>query len=335
MISAMVPLRSKRCLFIMIVCLAAGQAPAASEFAYKTEAGPHEVVVQSLELPFPELDKDLPLRVAFPAAAGPYPVIVFSHGNGSSKDHYSAYTDHWASHGYVVIQPSHMDSKSLGFSMRPMNYEIMMAISNSRRRDMRYIVDSLAEIERRVAGLAGKVDPERIVAAGHSMGGATALRLTGLVFIDPKDGSVTDYRDERFDALLLVSDPGNNRLMPDDPWKAIAIPTFIATGTNDYGGMPKRSGKNSAAKPALSKGSTMPDTPNHYLYIDAMDHYLGGLICKDDVPGPPDYDALEIIDGVSTAFLDAYMKGDDNAMAFLQTGPVAELTGDRATLELR
>jgi hypothetical protein len=66
-----------------------------------------------------------------------------------------------------------------------------------------------------------------------------------------------------------------------------------------------------------------------------MDHYLGGLICKDDVPGPPDYDALEIIDGVSTAFLDAYMKGDDNAMAFLQTGPVAELTGDRATLQVR
>jgi hypothetical protein len=66
-----------------------------------------------------------------------------------------------------------------------------------------------------------------------------------------------------------------------------------------------------------------------------MDHYLGGLICKQDVPGPKDYDALQIIDGVSTAFLDAYMKEDESAMKFLRDGQVSELTGGRATLELR
>ncbi len=323
-----------RIVFI-IVGLITGQALAAADLAYKIAAGPHDVLVRSLQLPFPELDKGLPLRIAFPADGGSYPVIIFSHGNGSSKDHYSAYADHWASHGYVVIQPTHMDSTSLGFSMRNMNYAKMMAISDARRRDMRYIVDSLAQLERLVAGLTGKMDPERLVAAGHSMGGATALRLTGLVFVDPQDGSEVNYRDERFDALLLVSDPGNNRLIPDAPWKAVAIPTFIATGTNDYGGMPKRPGQSATKGVVFPKDRVMPDTPNHYLFVDGMDHYLGGLICKQDVPGPKDYDALQIIDGVSTAFLDAYMKEDETAMTFLRDGQVSELTGGRATLELR
>jgi pimeloyl-ACP methyl ester carboxylesterase len=296
----------------LLVSLAIGPALAGPESAYKTSAGPNEVRVASLELPFPALDKDLPLRIAFPESGGPYPVIVFSHGNGSSKDDYSAYSDHWASHGYVVIQPTHMDSTSLGFSMRNMNYEKMMAISDSRRRDMRHIVDSLAELERRIDGLTGKMDSERLVAAGE-----------------------VDYGDDRFDALLLVSDPGNNRLMPDAPWQAVAIPTFIATGTNDYGGMPKKPGRNATKQAKFAKDWAMPDTANHYLFVDGMDHYLGGLICKEDVPGPKDFEALRIIDGVSTAFLDAYMKQDEAAMAFLQGGQVAELTGGRATLELR
>jgi len=322
-------------IFFIIVSLTIGQVLAAGDLAYKTATGPHAVRVQSLQLPFPALDKELPLRITFPEDGGPYPVIIFSHGNGSSKDHYSAYADHWVSHGYVVIQPTHMDSISLRFSMRNMNYEKMMAISDSRRRDMRYVVDSLAQLEREVDGLAGKIDPERLIAAGHSMGGATALRLTGLVFVDPQDGSEVDYRDDRFDALLLVSDPGNNRMMPDAPWKAVAIPTFIATGTNDYGGMPKKPGQNTTKDVRFPKGRVMPDTPNHYLFVDGMDHYLGGLICKQDVPGPKDYDALQIINGGSTAFLDAYMKEDETAMEFLRDGQVSELTGGRATLELR
>jgi dienelactone hydrolase len=321
--------------FVVALALAIGQVLAASEPSYKNVAGPHEVVVKSLQLPFPELDKQLPLRIAFPEDGGPYPVIVFSHGNGSSKDHYSAYADHWASHGYIVIQPTHMDSISLGGSMKNMNYAKMMAISDSRRRDMRFIVDSLPQLERQVDGLSGKTDSERVVAAGHSMGAATALRLTGLVFVDPQDSSETDYRDERFDALLLVSDPGNNRLIPDAPWQAVAVPTFIATGTNDYGGMPRKPGQSATKDVNFPQDREMPDTPNHYLFVDGIDHYLGGLICKENVPGPKDYEALRIIDGVSTAFLDAYMKDDESAMAFLRSDQVSELTGGRATIELR
>lgn len=320
---------------IIIACLCIVQAHAASESVYKSGAGPHEIATHSLQWPFADLDKELPLRITFPVERGSFPVIVFSHGNGSSKDLYSAYAEHWASHGYVVIQPTHIDSITLGGSMRNMNAEKIAAISDSRRRDMRFIVDSLDDLEKQVPDLAGKMDGERLVAAGHSMGGATAMRLAGLLLVDPPNDEPIDYRDDRFDALLLVSDPGNNRLMPDAPWKGVPVPTFIATGSNDFGGMPGKSKQSSASSAKFPENAVMPDTPNHYLFIDGMDHYLGGLICKEDAAGPPDYDALKIIDGISTAFLDAYMKDDAAAMAFLRAGQVAELTDSRATLEIR
>jgi dienelactone hydrolase len=325
----------KRIMFIVLVGFAIGQPVLAGESAYKPTAGSHEVVVQSLYLPFPALDKDLPLRVAFPAEPGAYPVIIFSHGNGSSKDLYSAYTDHWVSHGYVVIQPTHMDSKSLGGSMRNMNYAKMAAISDSRRRDIRYVVDSLERLDQQVAGLPGKMDLHRLVVAGHSMGGATAMRLAGLLLVDPPNETAIDYRDDRFGALLLVSDPGNNRLIPEAPWRGVPVPTFIATGSNDFGGMPGRSRQSFAAAARFPDDAVLPDTPNHYLFVDGMDHYLGGLICKNDVPGPRDHDALRIVSGVSTAFLDAYMKADDSALRFLQSGELPELSNGRASLDLR
>ena len=53
--------------------------------------------------------KELTCKVYFPKAGGPYPLILFSHGIGGNKDAFSSVGKHWASHGYVVIHPSHSD----------------------------------------------------------------------------------------------------------------------------------------------------------------------------------------------------------------------------------
>ena len=69
-------------------------------------------------LDFEKLEKQLPVRISYPVGEGQFPIIVFSHGNGSEGSMYKGFTDKWASHGYVVIQPTHMDSSSLGFQMK-------------------------------------------------------------------------------------------------------------------------------------------------------------------------------------------------------------------------
>lgn len=311
---------------------ASGAYAVESDDYYQAEPGGFEIAVQNpLLLDFPELDKQLPLRIAYPVTAGSYPVIVFSHGGGSSKDHYSLLADHWAAHGYVVILPTHQDSRSLGFSIRQAPGEEVLQITNTRRLDMRHILDSFDEIETSVPGLNGKMDPQRLVAAGHSMGGATALAVTGLVLIDKHSGNVSSFSEDRFDALLLIGDPGNRSFNPPGPWRAVAVPAFIATGTNDRGA---NFGPTSFQF-SFADDIEFPDTPNHYLFIENMDHYLGGLICCAVEGGQPDYESVQIIAGTSTAFLDRYVKDDETASTLIAPGTINRLTGGRATMELR
>ncbi len=300
--------------------------------AYKADAGPFEVVIAAdVELDFPELEKQLPLRVAYPGAPGPHPVIVFSHGGGCAKATYSRLTDHWASYGYVVIEPVHTDSRSLGFSFATMDPDVMMQVVYSRRQDMQHIIDSIDDIEERVPVLAGQLDRERLIASGHSMGGATAMAVTGLVLHNTVGESVDSFPEDRFDALLLLGDPGNRGFMPDAPWRAIAVPTLIVTGTNDRGATIDES----RMKFTFAEGTVFPETPHHYLFIEDMNHYIGGLVCRTDVEGDPDYGALAIARGVSIAFLNAYMKNDREALEFLDSNRLPGMTNGRATLENR
>jgi len=307
-------------------------AAAFADPAYKADVGPFDVAIAAdVMLRFDELDKDLPLRVAYPVKPGRNPVIVFSHGGGCAKHTYSRLADHWASHGYVVIEPLHSDSRSLGFSFARTESDVILQVVYSRRLDMRHILDSLEEIEELVPPLAGHVDHERLVAAGHSMGGATAMAVTGLELKNNVTGTVDGFPEDRFDALLLIGDPGNRGFMPEAPWRAISIPTLVVTGTNDSGERIDES----RMQFEIADPAKITKTPNHYLFVIDMDHYLGGLICRSDIEGEPDYDALLIVRGVSTAFLDAYMQGDDAGGRFLDGASLPNLTDGRATLENR
>src|SRR5437763_2839222 len=59
-------------------------------------------------------NKDLVMTIEYPTRGGPYPVIIFSHGFGSSNTGYTPLTEYWAGHGYIVIKPSHADAGQLG-----------------------------------------------------------------------------------------------------------------------------------------------------------------------------------------------------------------------------
>ena len=60
--------------------------------------------------------KEILLRITAPRDGKRLPIILFSHGAQYSKDDYLPLTEFWASHGYVVIQPTHIESLSLGLA---------------------------------------------------------------------------------------------------------------------------------------------------------------------------------------------------------------------------
>ena len=54
--------------------------------------------------------RDLPVRIRLPEAASPAPVILFSHGLGGSRRGGAEWAEHWASHGFAVINVQHPGS---------------------------------------------------------------------------------------------------------------------------------------------------------------------------------------------------------------------------------
>lgn len=323
-------------LFVLTVCGCASWSSSGPSAAYRPDPGPFTIqVAESVLLAFPALEKDLELRVTFPAGATApesLPVIIFSHGGRCDRDRYTHFADHWASHGYVVIQPAHLDSSSLP-PPKIRGMRMMIEAVRTRRLDMVHVLDSLDEIGALVPGLAGRIDTSRVAAAGHSLGGGTALSVTGLVMVDPSNDTPFGFLDERFDALLLITDPGNSPMMPETPWRVVALPTLVATGTNDFSGLVRHI-KKSRSVYRYPAGTGFAATENHYLFVDDMDHYLGGLICKPRDGDLPDAEAAYIIGGVSVAFLDAYLRDDANARAFL-AGAAGWRDEQRATLSVR
>jgi dienelactone hydrolase len=297
--------------------------------AYKPDAGPFDVVVN--EAVVDPGNRALALRIAYPSSGGPYPVVVLSHGGGCAGGSYSVVGDHWASHGYVVIQPTHPDSRSTGFDMAAVEPRMMEGIVRQRMGDMSLVLDSLRDLETLLPTLAGKIDHETLIAAGHSMGAATTLSVTGMVIENPFSRQKIASSEDRFDAALLLSEPGHNPTLPEEPWRVIAIPTFVYTGTDDYG---SESRENSNIPFQYAMVSTVPDPApaKHHLWIDGVNHYLSGGWCSATTDASYDNEAVTILNGVSTAFLDAYAKSDQAAMAFLQSNALPAGAGPRPTL---
>jgi alpha-beta hydrolase superfamily lysophospholipase len=74
------------------------------------------VSVKPVVLPAPGRGEDLQVRVSAPVAGHDLPVILFSHGFGWSMDGYAPLADAWAARGFVVIQPTYLDSRRLGLA---------------------------------------------------------------------------------------------------------------------------------------------------------------------------------------------------------------------------
>ena len=80
------------------------------------------------------------MRVSAPATGSELPVIVFSHGFGSSLNGYGPLADFWAAHGFVVIQPTHLDSRTVGL---PQDDPRIPRLWRFRVEDMKRVLDRL------------------------------------------------------------------------------------------------------------------------------------------------------------------------------------------------
>src|SRR5207253_2141701 len=119
---------------------------------YNGEPGPIPVgVIPEGTLRDASRGKDLQLSIDYPTKTGSYPVIIFSHGFGGSKNGYEGLASYWASHGYVVIRPNHADAGAIKHlrdvehiweNQGPKEWR-------NRARDVSVIIDSFDDLEQR------------------------------------------------------------------------------------------------------------------------------------------------------------------------------------------
>lgn len=180
--------------------------------AIPTPAPQATLTVNPVTLPAPGRGRPLELRITAPMTGDALPIILLSHGHGPSltipsKDGYGPLVDFYAAHGFVVIQPTHANSKVAGLSPDTPGYPFFW---QSRLDDMTLILDSLATIEQSVPFIAGRLDPSRIAAVGHSLGGQTVGMLLGAGLTDTADPAVTRVRrpEPRIKAGVLLAAPG-------------------------------------------------------------------------------------------------------------------------------
>lgn len=166
--------------------------------------------VSPVVLPAPGRAVDLQLRVSAPVTGSNLPIILLSHGHGrsnnlSSLNGYGPLANFWAAHGFVVLQPTHLSSKTL--SLDPNGPEGAL-FWRSRAGDLTRLIDQLDAIEAAVPDLRGRLDRERIAAVGHSLGGHTAGMLAGMRVTDPQSGQQVSLADARVKAAVLLVPPG-------------------------------------------------------------------------------------------------------------------------------
>jgi len=237
------------------------------------------ISVRPVVLPAPGRGEDLQLRVSAPATGGDRPVIVFSHGFGQALDGYAPLVDFWSARGFVVIQPTHLDSRTLDITPDDPRYP---EIWRFRVQDLTRVLDQLDLIEAAVPGLAGRLDRSRIAAAGHSWGGQTASMLLGARVLGAGAVPGEDLSDPRIKAGVLLATPGTggadltpfaaeNFSFMNPDFTRMTTPTLVVAGDKDQSLLSVRGPEWFTDVYALSPGA------KSLLTLFGAEHSLGGI----------------------------------------------------------
>lgn len=286
--------------------------------AHLTPAAP-VVSVKPVTLDSPGRGTDLRVRISAPAAGSGLPVVLLSHGHGSSLEGYGPLADFWAAHGFVVIQPTHLDSRTVGL---PQDDPRTPRLWRFRVEDMKRVLDHLDVLEAAVPGLGGRPDRTRVAAAGHSFGGQTVGNLLGLRVLDPVTGrEEDDLSDARITAGVLLATAGRGGadltpyaaetfpfLNPD--FARMRTPALVVVGDRDDSPLSRRGPEWMTDAYTLSPGD------KSLLTLFGAEHSLGGIPgyeARETTDENPEHVAL--LQRVTWAYLRHALGVDDTAWA--------------------
>jgi predicted dienelactone hydrolase len=274
--------------------------------------GPYRVVQYDVDWFDAKRQRHVPVHIYAPESNQTMPVVIFSHGLGNSRRGYSYLGRHWASYGYLSIHPSHVGANT-AVARRGWFHLFRAGFDRGNWKnlpeDIHFIIDQLEKDDALPAALRGRVDRAHIAVSGHSLGAYTALAVGGMRVLFP-DQSVVNFRDPRVSAAIPISMSEN---FQPASYTEVAIPMLHVTGTRDW-------------DPLYGTWSRKRRVP--FNSIHRNDQYLlvvGGANHStfSDEENDATRPAHEVMRMTSIVFLNAYLRGDREALAALRDGELA------------
>ena len=314
--------------------------PAISGVGYKLAEGPHAVrEAPDVTLRDVKRSKILHVRAFYPSDTGPFPVIVFSHGAGGSQNCCDGLTRHWASYGYVTLQPTHDDSTTQRQSVGEEDINFVRAVREalkkpelweSRPEDVSFVLDSFQVLQDQIPELADKLDGKRVGVGGHSMGAFTADAIAGAL-VDLPGHAATSFADPRVKAVLLLSPQGPGEFgLNDHSWDRVSLPLLSMTGSLDGGANRQGPGWKKIPFDRSEPGD------KYHVYIEGANH-MSFITPRTALPGrAAQGEAIfGYTNSAALAFWDAYLKADSDAKRYLQSDALREFSHGAVTISRR
>ncbi|MBD3276671.1 MAG: dienelactone hydrolase [Candidatus Aegiribacteria sp.] len=267
--------------------------------------------------------RDIPVRVYVPHDGMNCPLVLFSHGLGGSRETCGYLGQHWSSRGYLSVFIQHPGSDTSVWQDLPVD-ERMDALINAaslqsflqRVGDVVTVLDRLQQWNGEEGHLLqGRMDMTSVGMSGHSFGAITTQAVSG-----QRAAGGTIFTDERIDAAVIMS-PSSPRMMdPEDAFAQVNIPWMLMTGTEDESFI-----GNASMEDRLAVYPALPEGDKYQLVLHRAEH---SAFTERALPGDTEQrnpNHHRAILALSTAFWDAYLSGNAEAMAWLQGGGPASI----------
>ena len=283
-------------------------------------------------------NRDVPLKVYYPKTheTQRFPILIFSHGAGGSKDGYAYLSRYWAANGYVVLNPTHLGSDKSALKHGRSFYNLKAVkdmVGNkanlvNRPKDITFLLDSLPRLEEEVPDLKGRIDPTRVGVGGHSFGAYTSMAVAGAKVYHASDPPM-DFEDTRVEAFLVLSPQGpGGWAFKADSWDKVHRPMFMMTGTQDKGlenGEPYK--WRMEAFEHLRPGHKYLAVLQGANHMDFSDAPFNGKVRS---PGVHEWIRRSYL-----LFWDAYVKGDRELQRVLKQGDFPRVKGVRVKTQFK
>lgn len=320
---------------IWVVCaLASAEAKETVFPVWRTNTVTNQVVVTREEWVDSQRNRKVPVKIYAPVAGyEPFPVIIFSHGLGGSREGYEYLGQCWASHGYVAVHLQHPGSddgvwKDAGIGQRMSAMKRAAAQPRNamdRLQDVSFVLDQLQQRSQTNALWRAQLDLQRVGVAGHSFGAHTTLTVAGATYSSLSVGG----GEARIRAAIPMSAPvpaGKARL--DEAFAGVRIPCLHMTGTEDNSPI----GETKAAERRLPFDHCR-NSDQFLITFTGGDHAIfGGRDRR--MGGAKDAEFQQLICLSSLAFWDAYLRDDAKAREWL-TGKFKDALGKEGVFEVK